>query len=80
MSGGLGWFLYNSHIEGGFDMNVKTLVLGIVMGGMVSFGTYFFLPAPQSVSASSDCATSQELLVAVSSIKRHITNEINWSH
>jgi hypothetical protein len=34
-------------------MNVKTLILGIVMGGMISFGTYFFLPPSQSAYAGS---------------------------
>ena len=34
-------------------MNVKTLILGIVMGGMISFGTYFFLPPPQGAYAGS---------------------------
>ena len=59
-----------------FDMNVKTLILGIVMGGMVSFGTYFFLPPPQDASASRNCATSYELSDAVDEIKRYI---IIWS-
>ena len=34
-------------------MNVETLILGIVMGGMISFGTYFFLPPPQTAYAGS---------------------------
>jgi hypothetical protein len=33
-------------------LEVKTLVVGILMGGMVSFGTYFLLPPPQSTSAA----------------------------
>jgi hypothetical protein len=54
-----------------FDMNVKTLVLGLLVGGMVSFGTYFFLPPPQSAKAS-DCATSYELSSAVDDIKSYV--------
>jgi hypothetical protein len=50
---------------------VKTLVMGIVMGGMVSFGTYFLLPPPQSAKAS-DCATSYDLDDAVSKIQQYI--------
>jgi hypothetical protein len=53
-------------------MNVKTLILGIVMGGMVSFGTYFFLPPPQTANANGDCATSSELDDAVREIKEEI--------
>jgi hypothetical protein len=53
-------------------MNVKTLILGIVMGGMVSFGTYFFLPPPQNANANGDCATSSELRKAVRDIKQTI--------
>jgi hypothetical protein len=34
-------------------MNVKALILGIVLGGMISFGTYFFLPPPQTAYAKS---------------------------
>ncbi len=56
-------------------MNAKTLVLGIAIGGIVSFGTYFFLlpsqstfflPAPQSTSAYSDCATYDDVVRAIS--------------
>ena len=35
-------------------IEVKTLVTGIVMGGMVSLGTYFFLPPPQDAFACSE--------------------------
>ena len=33
------------------NSKMKTLVTGILMGGMVSFGTYFLLPPPQDVHA-----------------------------
>ena len=33
-------------------LEVKTLVMGIVMGGMVSFGTYFLLPPPDNAYAN----------------------------
>ena len=43
-------------------MNVKTLILGVVMGGMIAAGTYFFVPTPNGAYAQSTCATSDELL------------------
>ena len=46
------------------DMNAKTLVLGIVMCGMVSFGTYFLLPPPQDALAQS-CATKSDVKRAI---------------
>ena len=33
-------------------MNIKTLVMGMVIGGIISTGTYFLLPPPHSVEAS----------------------------
>ena len=33
-------------------IEMKTLAVGILMGGMVSFGTYFLLPPPQVALAS----------------------------
>ena len=41
-------------------MNVKTLILGVVMGGMIAAGTYFFVPTPRGAYAS-DCATTWEV-------------------
>ena len=32
-------------------IEVKTLVIGLLVGGMVSFGTYFLLPPPQDAHA-----------------------------
>jgi len=52
-------------------MNVKTLILGVVMGGMIAAGTYFFLPTPTDAYAN-DCATSSELLEAMNELKRHL--------
>ena len=52
-------------------LDAKTLVVGILMGGMVSFGTYFLLPPPQSAKAS-DCATTYDLDNAVSQIQQYI--------
>ena len=49
-------------------MNVKTLILGVVMGGMIAAGTYFFLPTPSGASAKT---MSQELQEAVGELKRH---------
>jgi len=33
-------------------IEMKTLAVGILMGGMVSFGTYFLLPPPQVALAA----------------------------
>ena len=52
-------------------IEAKTLAMGIVMGGLVFFGTYFLLPPPQSAKAS-DCATSSDLDSAVSQIQSYI--------
>jgi hypothetical protein len=41
-------------------MNVKTLILGVVMGGMIAAGTYFFLPTPTGAYAQGNCVTSRE--------------------
>lgn len=72
-------------------MNVKTLILGVVMGGMIAAGTYFFLPTPTGASAQGNCATSWELDSAValltleiqmaeSSIQSHVSSEVMiWS-
>ena len=51
-------------------MNVKTLILGVVMGGMIAAGTYFFVPTPTGAYAN-DHVTSRELQEAVDELKRH---------
>ena len=32
-------------------MNLKTLLLGAVMGGFIAAGTYFFIPTPKNANA-----------------------------
>ena len=58
-------------------MNVKTLILGIVTGGMISLGTYFFLPPPNKAHAN-DCATNKELWAVAKNIKDATEEEV-WS-
>ena len=50
-------------------MNVKTLILGVVMGGMIAAGTYSFVPTPSGAYAKA--IISQELEEAVAELKRH---------
>ena len=64
-------------------MNVKTLVLGIVMGGMISFGTYFFPTTTVSIPFSPvTCAiTASVVLILTFHLGRwcgiqHILNRI----
>jgi hypothetical protein len=56
-------------------MNVKTLILGVVMGGMIAAGTYFFLPTPTRAYAN-DCVTLAGLVRAVSEINAHTTSQV----
>ncbi len=60
-------------------MNVKTLILGVVMGGMIAAGTYFFLPTPNGAQAN-DCATTWDLMSEVDEINSHTSMQlIIWS-
>ena len=61
-------------------MNVKTLILGVVIGGMIAAGTYFFVPTPSGAYAQGNCATTWDLMDAVTQINAHTTNTaIIWS-
>ena len=55
-------------------MNVKTLILGVVMGGMIAAGTYFFVPTPSGAYAN-DCVTHVDLELAMWA--RH--DQLKWA-
>ena len=57
-------------------MNVKTLILGVVMGSMIAAGTYFFVPTPGGAYAQGNCATKWDLENAVDEINSHTRRQL----
>jgi len=46
------------------NVNVRILIIGILMGSMISAGTYFLLPPPQNAYAQ-NCARSYDVVQAI---------------
>ena len=48
-------------------MNVKSMLVGFLIAVVASTGTYFLMPPPSGAEAT-DCASVQEVLMAVQSV------------
>ena len=60
-------------------MNVKSMLVGFLIAVVASTGTYFLLPPPSGAEAS-DCASVDEVMMAVASVISNCDYERGGKH